>query len=163
MKKMTKCPICNAPEIPDYKEEKVICRVCNTDLSAFMMLEEGRKKTQKAESKKNYLWIISVFLILIIGVVCCFNLYYESNETYKYLSEKVSHLEKENQKLKEKSDKPVVVNNYSFVYTVRKGDSFWLISQKLFGTGNKANKIAGDNNLTIEDKIHAGTILIINQ
>lgn len=163
MKETTRCPICNAPDILDYTKENVICRVCNTDLSVFMLLEEGRKKTQKTESKKNYFLIILVFIFLIIGIVYSFSLYYKSNKTNIDLSEKVHNLENENHILKEKSEKTVIVNNYSFKYSVRKGDSFWLISQKFFGTGRKANKIAQDNNLTLEDKIHEGIILIIKQ
>ena len=48
-----------------------------------------------------------------------------------------------------------------FKYVVRRGDSYWGISQKMYGTGTKASEIAGNNNRTIHDKLHVGEVLVI--
>ena len=44
-------------------------------------------------------------------------------------------------------------------YTVQKGDSWWSISCKLFGTGTRMKELAEINNKTINDIIYPGQIL----
>lgn len=46
-------------------------------------------------------------------------------------------------------------------YTVKAGDSWWLIAEKQMGSGSKMNELASANGKTINDVIHPGDILKI--
>lgn len=48
-------------------------------------------------------------------------------------------------------------------HKVRKGDSFWKISKRYFGSGKHAKRIAADNNLNPRKNIPLGTKLKINK
>ena len=49
----------------------------------------------------------------------------------------------------------------SFVYTIRKGDSFWRISECVYGTGRFYKELAADNDLDIDSHLVVGQKLII--
>ena len=46
-------------------------------------------------------------------------------------------------------------------YTVKAGDSWWLIAEKQMGSGSKMNELASANGKTINDVIHPGDVLKI--
>lgn len=46
-------------------------------------------------------------------------------------------------------------------YTVKAGDSWWLIAEKQMGSGSKMNELASANGKTINDIIHPGDVLKI--
>lgn len=46
-------------------------------------------------------------------------------------------------------------------YTVQSGDSFWSIAEKEMGSGSKMYELAKANNMTINDTIYKGNVLII--
>lgn len=46
-------------------------------------------------------------------------------------------------------------------YTVKSGDSWWLIAEKQMGSGSKMNELASANGKTINDVIHPGDVLKI--
>ena len=46
-------------------------------------------------------------------------------------------------------------------YTVKKGDTLWVIAKKYYGDGSKYSKIAKENNLVDPNKINIGQVLII--
>lgn len=68
-------------------------------------------------------------------------------------------------KVKEKA-KPVgpTFEEDGYIYhKVRNGDSFWKISKRYFGNGNRAKQIAADNDLNPKKNIPLGTKLKINK
>ena len=56
---------------------------------------------------------------------------------------------------------PSSVSDIGFLYVVRKGDSFWSISHKLYGNGSKYKQIAEINGLTIDSTLQIGDTLKI--
>ena len=46
-------------------------------------------------------------------------------------------------------------------YTVKSGDSWWLIAEKQMGSGSKMHELAAANGKTINDVIHPGDVLKI--
>ncbi len=66
-------------------------------------------------------------------------------------------------KEKAKSVGPTFDQDGYIFHKVRKGDSFWKISKRYFGNGNRAKQIAADNNLNPKKNIPLGTKLKINK
>lgn len=172
-----KCPICGAPGLPDYRQERVKCHVCDTDLSPYMLLQEGKSVVEKTtllsqgvndfkstcSRLKLIVIIVSVFTLLFLGLsICCC---YDNFNNKKKLTTAQSTIATLEAELASKVD-PVAPTqdeplNNGFTYTVRKGDSFWLISSRFFGNGAFAAKIAADNGMLCDDAIHTGDVLII--
>ena len=48
-----------------------------------------------------------------------------------------------------------------YKYVVLRGDSYWSVSKKFYGTGTRADEIAKQNNRTIETPLIVGDTLII--
>lgn len=51
--------------------------------------------------------------------------------------------------------------NSNYKYVVLRGDSYWSVSKKFYGTGTRADEIAKQNNRTIETPLNVGDTLII--
>ena len=51
----------------------------------------------------------------------------------------------------------------TIIHTVRKGDTFWIISRKYFGKGTHYKQIAKDNGMTTKQKLHKGMKLKIQK
>ncbi len=68
-------------------------------------------------------------------------------------------------KVKEKAKPagPTFEEDGYIYHKVRNGDSFWKISKRYFGNGNRAKQIAADNNLNPKKNIPLGTKLKINK
>ena len=49
----------------------------------------------------------------------------------------------------------------SYQYVVRKGDSYWSISKKMYGTGMRAEELANANNRSIDEPIIVGDTIYI--
>jgi len=168
MKDRNTCPVCGKPGIPDYLADDVVCPQCGSNLRIYRMLHESCVQNPK----RKWFWTIPVALFAIASIVLGIFSYNQYNE--------LSGSRLENEEIKQKlaivsdsiktlkvqlratsvadSDTP----NAQTVYVVRKGDSFWKISQRFFKRGALANRIASDNNMQLSDVLLAGDTLIIN-
>ena len=154
------CPICGKTGLPDYRREEVLCPSCDTDLKAYMLLHQTGKKQK---NKLNvFVWTIPC-LILIVSLLFIFfqestfsNQLKQHNEEITLLNDSISSLLKITENIPQPAE-----TVYDFVYTIRKGDSFCLISQKIFGTEKYAQSIAKKNQMDLSDCLIIGNTLRI--
>lgn len=154
------CPVCGKHDIPDYHKEDVVCPCCGSDLSIYRVVD------QIPENGKNLSWKISTATAFcaaaVLAVILVLNLGTSEPEhseaEYAQLTDSISSL---NHLLDEAQTASIVQSTTGFPYVVRSGDSFWKISQRFYGTGIHAAKIAEMNNLTKEDVLHKGDTLFI--
>ena len=163
---MYKCPVCGKGGLPDFRQDDIICPACETDLKAYRLLNEISKKQKNGKMNKVLLAILAVFLL-------SFSLFFFSQkqsqgkieakhkEEMESLKNKIVLLEEESlssYNSKKNENKPS-----HFTYTVRKGDSFYLISQKMYGSQKYAKEIAEANSKDFSHLLVVGEKLIIPQ
>ena len=159
MDKNNVCPVCGKSGIPDYHESDIVCPQCGSDLSIYRVIN------QITEIQKNIWKPISVAAILaatVMGVFLFFNKLDTTSDLnsiadQKQLQDSISVLNIKIGALA--SQEKTAPSGYNYI--VRKGDSFWTISQKVYGTGNRYNEIAESNNMISNDALHVGDTLII--
>ena len=156
-----KCPVCGKPDIPDYHKEDVTCPQCKSDLSIYRIID----KIPEEKSGFNIWKAISAVAILATAV-CGFFLFQnrhsgvvntKDNSTLviNQLRDSISVLEA---KLKEPENTTAAYN-----YIVRKGDSYCLISSRIYGDESHAEEIASNNHRTLQTPLYVGdTIKLIN-
>ncbi len=163
-----KCPVCGKTGIPDYRVQDTTCPQCGADLSIYKLAHDIESvSTQSGENKKkHHTWIIPVLFAccLAIALVCSTLSNSRARKELKafekenaVLQAKVSEL----QQAKVDTSAHQTEQSTPFVYTVRRGDSFWLISKRLYGTGTRYREIAESNGMTPESKLNIGDKLII--
>lgn len=167
-----KCPICNKHDIPDFLSQDVVCPCCGSDLSIYRLVDQIEsiakpESTIKPKSNKYTVYIFT-FLTVILLLASCFmiaKISYCNARLHDYEA-KYKALVSENDALKDSvSDSVVIVEHPkespAFKYIVRKGDSFWVISRKLYGTGARYKEIAEANGLEVTSVLNIGDELII--
>lgn len=153
-----KCPVCGKPGISDYHKEDVICPQCKSDLSIYRVIDSIPEKPGPN------IWKPISAVALAATAVCGFLLLHngktgntiETNVNQQEISmlrDSVSILKNELKETKSKSA--------SYQYVVRKGDSYWSISQKMYGTGTRAEELANANNRSIDEPIIVGDTIYI--
>lgn len=162
-----KCPICNKVGIADYKNEEVTCPACNTDLSVFALLD---KENQKRIRVKNALIGFSALLIILMIFISIF-----SSQTKEKL---INRLSSNEVLIRQMHDSVVVLQSQLYQlrsnvnnlpgksvqnYIIRKGDSFCLISTRLYGNEKRAQELADLNKRKLNSFIYPGDTLIVPQ
>jgi hypothetical protein len=153
------CPICGKP-IQDYHSQDVICPACNTDLSIYRTISD----IPENKSWKGWLYMAIVAVVATIAVAIIFFVSSSKNsDRIEQLEAEKSELIVSNIQLTDSinvmSTKEETIQAYPYV--IRRGDSFWSISLKFFGTGTHAKQIAIDNNVTLESTLVIGDTLLI--
>ena len=145
-----KCPICGKVGLEDYLNKEIICPACNSDLGVFKLLN------QKIPNRKGYRYLAVVGLFCAVALIF---MMFSSNKSQIEFKAKINENEKTIVSLKDsinnikKAQSPIITTKEEKYYTVKKGDSFCLISFKLFGTEIYALEIAELNNLDINSII----------
>lgn len=154
-----KCPVCGKVGIPNYHNSDVVCPQCGSDLSIYRVIDQI-----PTENKNNICKPISAVAIVaaaVLGVMLLIpneppEVDIKTTSEYVQLLDSIGKL---NSKISALSDRPSPAA--SNLYVVRKGDSFWAISKRLYGTGTRCNEIAEYNSMTINDTLNAGDTLKI--
>lgn len=162
-----KCPICGGdPGVTDYLEKDTICQVCNSDLSIYRVTEQIPLQSKTTVSNKIWKSITAVAL-LSTAVAGIFAFSISNNKTSVQDNtdvEIIARLEQSkdslNNRIKELEEE-LAQKTDGFAYTVRKGDSFCRISQKMYGNESKYKEIAETNNMKTTDPIFVGDVLYI--
>ena len=146
MAENTKCPVCGKTGIPDFLNEDVKCPCCGSDLSIYRVIEQ----------------ISAVAIIAAAGLGVMLLTQKPSvpssvTEELSQLKDSVEVLNTQLAQSKTVSEQPS--SNYKYV--VLRGDSYWSVSKKFYGTGTRADEIAKQNNRTIETPLNVGDTLII--
>ena len=157
----TKCPVCGKVGIPNYHDADVVCPQCGSDLSIYRVIDQI-----PAGHKKNVWKPISVAAIIAVAVLVFFLVKPKQEEVvdvrtspeYAQLQDSIGVL---NEKIATLAVQPATVVSEGFPYVVRKGDSYWTISRKVYGTGTRYQEVAEANGLTVKDALHVGDTLII--
>lgn len=158
--KNIKCPVCGKPDIADYHKEDVVCPQCKSDLSIYRVIDNI------PSSGKSNIWKPISAVAILAAAVCGFLLLNSKPDTPPSrpndteiiaLRDSISALTAQ---LKEKDHSRLSVS--SFNYVIRRGDSYWSISKKFYGTGTKAEEIANLNGQTLESPLIVGDTLKIN-
>jgi nucleoid-associated protein YgaU len=127
-----------------------------------MQLNQFKGVVQKTSLLKRLLYVASILgLVVTLGLVAymlCQKINYQT--TITAANDTITAL-KDSIEVQSTATNDTCVRGAGFNYIVRKGDSFWLISKRMYGTGIYAAKIANDNKMDINDSIHVGDILII--
>lgn len=155
-----KCPVCGKPDVGDYHNEDVICPQCRSDLSIYRVIEN----IPQGKMKFNIWKPISAAAFLAAAVCAFFLISRPGNipikQDYKsqlaLLQDTIKVLRSDLHQYTEN-----VTSQPSFPYVIRKGDSYWSVSKKLYGTGTKANEIAEYNGRTLETPLIVGDTLKI--
>jgi len=158
-----KCPVCGKTGIPDYHEEDIKCPCCGSDLSIYRVIDQIPE-----EGKKKNVWKpISAVAILAAAVFGGLFLVQKTSgpaEPTNQQGTTLVQLEDSNSKLNRKIETNSTSTSSTikgFPYVVRKGDSYWSISRKIYGTGTKAEEIAQSNQRTLDMTLEPGDTLII--
>jgi len=165
-----KCPVCGKAGIPDYHVQDTVCPQCGSDLSIYKLTHDIEASSFRSEGNKKgkFIWIVPTLVACCLGVALVFSLHtskklgkdvrtYEEANTA--LQEQVTDLQKAQEQMASLSSEKE--GKSYFEYTVRRGDSFWGISKKLYGTGTRYREIAESNGLTPESVLNVGDKLII--
>lgn len=165
-----KCPICGKSGIPDYHSQDTVCPCCGSDLSIYRLVDTIKDSSSVQKGGRNRLLIptgIATAAALVLGIscICINNSRKAADEKVETLTAQISTLNTEVADLQSSLDEARKVSTGhaegSFTYTVRKGDSFWTISRRIYGNGAQYTKIAAANNLETNARLHVGDKLII--
>ena len=159
MAENTKCPVCGKTGIDDYLNKDVKCPCCGSDLSIYRVIEQIPE-----EGHKTNIWkpISAVAIIAAAGLGVM--LYTQKPSVPTTVNEELAQLrdsvEVLNTQLAQSKDLSVQPSS-NYKYVVLRGDSYWSISKKFYGTGTRAEEIAQQNDRTLDTPLIVGDTLII--
>jgi len=158
-----KCPVCGKSDIPDYLHEDVICPCCGSDLSVFKMVDEleSNRASSSAFWKIAFV-VLCVMAIVYMGLLVAKPDIADGNGDTSVLTATIDSLKGVNEGLSGQLKAMTQENEPSyFAYVVRHGDSFRLISRRLYGTERFWSEIAKSNGIADTDILHPGDTLKI--
>jgi len=171
IKKM-ECPVCKSTGI---NEEAKTCPNCNADLESFKLLKKIEKSSK---NRKNTIILLVIIVVLAIAAILLV-LFLPSGQTVSkdekiQMEQQIKNLKNENIQLtsqiadlnKQKETLKIETLQSKqkceeVTYTVRWGETLYLIAESFYGDGLKYPKIAKDNNIKDPDFILEGQILKI--
>jgi len=166
------CPVCKTTGI---NEEAKNCPNCNADLESFQLLKKVEKSSK---NRKNTIILLIIIIILAIAALLLL-LFLPSGETVSKdekirMEQQIQNLKNENIQLTSqiaelnKQKETLKSENLQskqkceeVTYTVRWGETLYLIAESFYGDGFKYPKIAKDNNIKDPDFILEGQKLKI--
>ena len=178
------CPICNHEKIEDGASH---CPACDSDLSAFVSLNEVSSSKRRV-IKINWLLISILILSLSIGGVI---IYFQSSKNKTIAENSSIRSEKNNAELKKmkkkiqkgqnkikelemalslvkqelqntKSATPNINNDKTYsLHIVEEGETLWSIAERYYGNTVAVKKLLKQNNLAHPKFIKAGDPLVI--
>jgi hypothetical protein len=157
MSEEIKCPVCGKVGIPDYLSEDTTCPCCGTDLSIFRVIDQIPQVAPRKRSLLSSVAIVAVLVAMVMGGILW------SQRSVVPLEDKISGLEDSIASLNTELanlQRPLPPLN-GFKYVIRKGDSFWAVSNRFYGTGTKCKELAEANGLAVDSKLNVGDTIII--
>lgn len=159
-----KCPVCGKVGISDYHTEDTVCPQCGSDLSIFRVIDQIPQTT----SGKRNIWIpiaaVAIVTTTVLGGILITqrpmtlpNRGMEEEQVAR-LQDSIKHL---NAQISTNLTMGGTPSTPGFKYVIKKGDSFWSISQRFYHTGTRYEEIATANGLESNSKLIVGDTLII--
>jgi len=159
MAENTKCPVCGKTGIPDFLNEDVKCPCCGSDLSIYRVIEQIPEKQKKKVGGPPPPWAFAAGAGGL-GVM----LFTQKPSVPSSVTEELSQLKDSVEVLNTQLAQSKTVSEQpssNYKYVVLRGDSYWSVSKKFYGTGTRADEIAKQNSRTIETPLNVGDTLII--
>lgn len=158
-----KCPVCGKAGIPDYHSEDTICPQCGSDLSIFRVID---RIPEPHHSKSNPWLPIAVVAIIVAVLMGGYMLLRPAQVSQNVigndrLAELTDSINRLNAQLADTNTSEINSINSGFDYIIRKGDSFWSISKRFYGTGTRYEEIARENGLDANSKLTVGDTIKI--
>lgn len=154
----TKCPVCGKTGIPDFLSEDVKCPCCGSDLSIYRVIEKIPEGGHMFNVWKP-ISAVAFIAAAVLGVV----LFIPKSTPQIPQTEDITLLKDSITVLNKKLNAKVITipTPPEFKYIVLRGDSYWSISRKFYGTGTRAAEIAKLNNRDLNTPLIVGDTLII--
>lgn len=185
MENTNKCPVCGKEGINDFSKEDVICSCCDSDLSIYRKVDtllnaesDGNTKPFSIKKWTAIFSLISACMLLVIGYAFLskqriYKAHVDTKKELTLLKTEHQELRVEHQSLRTDHqelqnacvdivDPPIEPEEYTW-YVVQKGDSFYRISMKEYGTEAMYQSIINVNNLSMDTIIHPGDSLRIKK
>lgn len=125
------CPVCASPTAAGYLSKPTVCPCCGSDLEPFMAADK-----LAARGRARYVWAGAATIAAIAAVA--FGLLWLTAPLGRPLTTVVHDT------VTVAADSPGA-SQAPYKYIVRKGDSWWSISRRLYGTGTRAGELAAAN------------------
>ncbi len=153
-----KCPVCGKPGIPDYHNEDVVCPQCKSDLSIYRVIDN----IPEAKSGRNIWKPVSAVAFLAAAAMGVLLLTQKPKSQIdmamvSQLKDSISVLNKQI----DSNEGNSIKESIGFPYVVRRGDSYCLISRRLYGVDSHAEEIAKNNNRSLDTSLNIGDTLYI--
>ena len=175
--KISKCPVCGNPGVPDYKNGEVVCPHCGSDLKIYKTLAEVSSTDDASAGNVRKYKLLAIILpiiaILLVGIPFYF-IHSSSQKAYKVdlaaRDASISALQDSVKVLASQFERTIDVTPDFVEYTVVRNDGPWGIVKKVIGdTSNWSDdykQIAKDNGFWDEASgswkmIHPGQVLKI--
>lgn len=171
MSNQIECPVCGKVGIPDYHKEIVVCPCCGSDLAIYKILADSQAKESGSNNKS---WKLATAVFAAVAILASLVLLFKSeshakvdqNEDIKdeiaMLRDSIHSLTKKlnitNQQLS--NQKVGSVGEKEIIYIVKRNDSPWMISKKLYGTGKRYKEISA---IVKSGTLHPGDTLYIKK
>lgn len=164
-----KCPVCGKVGIPNYHDEDIVCPCCGSDLSIFRVIDKLPTSTGPKHTVWKPIAIAAISVTMALGAFLIIKpsatgVKSESNDGLQseiaYLRDSISRL---NIQLQKAAKSDADANGGGFKYVVRKGDSFWSISKRFYGTGTRFEEVATANGLDRDSKLNIGDTITIKE
>lgn len=164
MRNEIKCPICGKVGIPDYHKEDITCPQCGSDLSIYRVIDKIPSNGGKTNVWKP-ISVVAIATAVALGALTLSgntNNDSTSNGQEVALLDSISTLNNQIKELQASTQEQKHTGSSSaYIYIVRKGDNFWAISKRFYGTGTKYAQIASDNGLDVDATLTVGDTLKI--
>ena len=169
------CPVCEKSGIPDFIREPIVCPQCNSDLKAFMLLNQLELETTRptviqtadkdspSPSSTYWKWIIPAILIgLLSGRYLLPAINDSEQRTIAQLRDSLSNLKQSSAKLPNppQVSQPTVSASET-LYVVQKGDYLIKIAKRFYKGSQQYKRIVQDNGIQNIHKIMTGDTLKI--
>lgn len=180
------CPVCHKAGLPAHA---TVCPQCNSDLSAFALLDqiavakqaaeaESHAESQAAQAKGRAARRVivasgAVLLLLLLALACA--LYWlhagaradattaqaESRRLKEALMEQQAQLDRATAALQAPAPQATAPSPKTVTYIVRQGDTFYRIARSFYGDGRRYPRIMEENGVERKTALYVGDTLII--
>lgn len=154
-----KCPVCGKTDIPDYLNEDVKCPCCGSDLSIYRIIEKIPKEGHRFSIWKP-MSAVACIAAAGLGIMLFTQKPTEPTVSAEELSLLIDSIVALNNRLAQ-NKAASELSSSGYKYVVLRGDSYWSISKKFYGTGTRAVEVAQQNGKTVETLLMVGDTLII--
>ena len=161
------CPVCNKSGLPDYKTQEVTCPQCNSNLRAYLLLNNLSKPS--TGNSKSFLPISIVVLAISLLVIFFWNKSDKTKTEIPVTTPQITSAKIDSSEyyksviitLKDSISKVKTQSGIEIEYKIKRGDCLSKIAYNFFGDWSKYTKIESDNNLVKPYKLAQGQIIKI--